>query len=104
MPSGPSLGRKRPRRAAIARGATAPQQYATALHKTQGLLNDFPCKTRGACTPATHWLRHKFQNYLNTLDRCSILRSVYSQAALDFVMDTPTKNARLLVPGRACKM
>src|SRR5580698_10389036 len=33
--SGPSLGRKRPRRAAIARGATAPQQYATALHKTQ---------------------------------------------------------------------
>src|SRR4051812_8626569 len=39
---GPSLGRKRPRRAAIARGATAPQQYATALHKTQGLSDHFP--------------------------------------------------------------
>jgi hypothetical protein len=36
--SGPSLGRKRPRRAAIAQGATAPQQYATALHKVQGFL------------------------------------------------------------------
>ena len=40
--SGPSLGRKRPRRAAIARGATAPQQYATALHKVQVLSKSFP--------------------------------------------------------------
>jgi hypothetical protein len=38
LASGPSLGRKRPRRAAIAQGATAPQQYATALHKVQGFL------------------------------------------------------------------
>jgi hypothetical protein len=44
LASGPSLGRKRPRRAAIARGATAPQQYATALHKKQELLNYFRCK------------------------------------------------------------
>src|SRR3954469_21510161 len=40
----PSLGRKRPRRAAIARGATAPQQYAAALHKVQVLLSHFRCK------------------------------------------------------------
>src|ERR1700730_13669074 len=33
--SGPSLGRKRPRRAAVTRGATAPQQHATATHKKQ---------------------------------------------------------------------
>ena len=26
--------------------ATAPQQYATALHKKQGLLNHFRCKIR----------------------------------------------------------
>src|ERR1700684_2877964 len=45
MTSDPSLGRKRPRRAAIARGATAPQQYATALHKAQELSNHFRCKT-----------------------------------------------------------
>src|SRR6202023_4263987 len=51
--SGPSLGRKRPRRAAIARGATAPQQYATALHKRQGVLHYFPCKTDKPCKPAT---------------------------------------------------
>jgi N-formylglutamate amidohydrolase len=44
--SGPSLGRKRPRRAAIARGATAPQQYATALHKAQVPLIHFRCKIR----------------------------------------------------------
>jgi hypothetical protein len=44
LASGPSLGRKRPRRAAIARGATAPQQYAIALHKVQGFLGNFPCK------------------------------------------------------------
>jgi hypothetical protein len=44
LASGPSLGRKRPRRAAIARGATAPQQYATALHKRQELLDNFQCK------------------------------------------------------------
>ena len=36
LPSGPSLGRKRPRRAAVTRGATAPQQVATAPHKRQG--------------------------------------------------------------------
>ena len=42
--SGPSLGRKRPRRAAIARGATALQQYATALHKAQGFSTHFQCK------------------------------------------------------------
>src|SRR6202012_6026789 len=35
---GPSLGRKRPRRAAVTRGATAPQQYAAALHKVQVFL------------------------------------------------------------------
>jgi hypothetical protein len=46
MASGPSLGRKRPRRAAIARGATAPQQYATAPHKAQVFSGDFPCKKR----------------------------------------------------------
>src|SRR3954463_2866583 len=46
MASGPSLGRKRPRRAAIARGATAPQQYATALHKVQGVSSHFRCKIR----------------------------------------------------------
>src|SRR4051812_1644867 len=46
MTSGPSLGRKRPRRAAIARGATAPQQYATALHKCKGFLTHFRCKTQ----------------------------------------------------------
>src|ERR1700680_1887480 len=36
--SGPSLGRKRPRRAAVTRGATAPQQHATAAHKKQVFL------------------------------------------------------------------
>src|SRR6202012_2174211 len=36
----------RPRRAAIARGATAPQQYATALHKVQGLFDDFSVHIR----------------------------------------------------------
>jgi hypothetical protein len=46
LTSGPSLGRKRPRRAAIAQGATAPQQYATALHKVQGFSNHCPCKIR----------------------------------------------------------
>src|SRR6516225_5612588 len=53
MASGPSLGRKRPRRAAIARGATAPQQYATALHKVQGFLNCLPCKFRNSGRTAT---------------------------------------------------
>ncbi|MCK1427432.1 hypothetical protein [Bradyrhizobium sp. 87] len=38
MTSGPSLGRKRPRRTAVARSATALQQYTTALH-TQGALS-----------------------------------------------------------------
>ena len=42
LASGPSLGRKRPRRAAIARGATAPQQYATALHKSARAFASFP--------------------------------------------------------------
>jgi hypothetical protein len=42
--SGPSLGRKRPRRAAIAPSATAPQQYATALHKAQEFLRHFQSK------------------------------------------------------------
>src|SRR6516225_11059809 len=32
---GPSLGRKRPRRAAVTQGATAPQQYDPALHNAQ---------------------------------------------------------------------
>ena len=36
--SSPSLGRKRPRRAAVTRGATAPQQHATAAHKKQVFL------------------------------------------------------------------
>jgi hypothetical protein len=44
LASGPSLGRKRPRRAAIAQGATAPQQYAIAAHKAQAFLTIFPCK------------------------------------------------------------
>src|SRR3984893_15490534 len=39
--SGPSLGRKRPRRAAVTRGATAPQQHATAAHKTQVSLTHY---------------------------------------------------------------
>src|ERR1700761_5511190 len=51
--SGPSLGRKRPRRAAIAQSATASQQYATALHKVQVLSNSFPRKVPGHCRRAT---------------------------------------------------
>jgi hypothetical protein len=31
-----------------ARSATAPQQYAAAPHKVQGLLSRFPCKTHMA--------------------------------------------------------
>jgi hypothetical protein len=42
--SGPSLGRKRPRRAAIAPGATAPQQYAFPGFEVQGFSGDFSCK------------------------------------------------------------
>jgi hypothetical protein len=37
-----------------ARSVTAPQQYATALHKVQEFLSVFPCKIRGACKLATH--------------------------------------------------
>jgi hypothetical protein len=36
-----------------ARSATAPQQYATALHKVQEFLRIFPCKIRRACKLAT---------------------------------------------------
>jgi hypothetical protein len=51
--SGPSLGRKRPRRAAIAQSTTAPQQYATALHKAQVLSNRFQRKINEAYVTAT---------------------------------------------------
>jgi hypothetical protein len=41
--NGPSLGRKRPRRAAVnAMSATALQQYVSAPHKKQGVLTYFP--------------------------------------------------------------
>jgi hypothetical protein len=36
-----------------AESATAPQQYATALHKVQEFLSAFPCKICGACKRAT---------------------------------------------------
>jgi hypothetical protein len=65
LASGPSLGRKRPRRAAIARGATAPQQYAIALHKVQGFLDRFPCKIR-------------MTGSLNMEPKCKILRIFFN--------------------------
>ena len=42
--SGPSLGRKRPRRAAAVQSTTAPQQYGTATHKRQVLTTHYSCK------------------------------------------------------------
>src|SRR6478752_3472370 len=67
LASGPSLGRKRPRRAAIARGATAPQQYAAALHKVQGLLNHFQCKRSGNSAPAQKSHTRNSVSYTNNL-------------------------------------
>jgi hypothetical protein len=58
--SGPSLGRKRPRRAAIAQGATAPQQYAAAAHQVQDFSGKFPCKFRMVIAPFRHG-RHNFR-------------------------------------------
>jgi hypothetical protein len=68
LASGPSLGRKRPRRAAIARGATAPQQYATALHKTQELLKHFRCKIHRGRLSAKSSIRRYFLSYFKYLN------------------------------------
>jgi hypothetical protein len=75
--SGPSLGRKRPRRAAIAQGATAPQQYATALHKAQVFLHGFPYKFRWSDSTATGFgyrdylfvFNYLYSNYLAAAGR-----------------------------------
>jgi hypothetical protein len=67
MTSGPSLGRKRPRRAAIARGATAPQQYATALHKKQELSINFLCNPGDDGAHATDWLNSYYYSNFNYL-------------------------------------
>jgi hypothetical protein len=48
LASGPSLGRKRPRRAATAQSAIAPQQYAAASHQNQAVFAFFACKKRMA--------------------------------------------------------
>src|SRR6476620_6888440 len=69
MTSGPSLGRKRPRRAAIAHGATAPQQYAAALHKTQEFSKFFPPNLRRIGGYATGPLNSIFLNKINYLRR-----------------------------------
>ena len=95
LASGPSLGRKRPRRAAIAQGATAPQQYATALHKTQVLLMHFACKICRPCTRATHRRLQIFSSNFNILDRTSTGRINHRRSALDFVIGAVTKNAPL---------
>jgi hypothetical protein len=52
-----------------ARSATAPQQYATALHKTQGLLKFFPRDLRRAGSYATSQLNSILYNKINLLDR-----------------------------------
>jgi hypothetical protein len=65
--SGPSLGRKRPRRAAITRGVIAPQQYGAAAHSTQGFLLILPCDeciTELRITKASH---PKYTIYINAL-------------------------------------
>jgi hypothetical protein len=86
MASGPSLGRKRPRRAAIARGATAPQQYATALHKVQGFSNRFPCNFRKSGRTVTG-PSFQFSYFdFNSLAQMQPSASACARKILDFVI------------------
>jgi hypothetical protein len=87
MASGPSLGRKRPRRAAIAQGATAPQQYATALHKTQVVFVAFPMQISKAwqnCNRTSPFIYLFFFNHLSQINR---LVTAFVAKALDFVIN-----------------
>src|ERR1043166_4077036 len=88
---GPSLGRKRPRRAAIARGATAPQQYATALHKVQGFSNHF----RAPRGPRDRNRRFIFLIYFQfVMDRCPVrvqTQPVHNSWSPDFVIGNFSK-------------
>ena len=86
MASGPSLGRKRPRRAAIAQGATAPQQYATALHKVQVFLNHFPCKFRNSGRTATGPANEIYWRHFNSLYQMCRSPGGPITKALDFVI------------------
>jgi hypothetical protein len=79
LASGPSLGRKRPRRAAIAQGATAPQQYETAMHKVQGFLIDIPCKIRRRCRFAAALGMIVFSYYFKGLNTSSASKGPASE-------------------------
>jgi hypothetical protein len=67
LASGPSLGRKRPRRAATARSAIALQQYAAASHQKQALFVFFLCRERMACFVPMCDMRFKIFIYNNGL-------------------------------------
>jgi hypothetical protein len=54
--SGPSLGRKRPRRAAAMKTIAAPQQYESASQQTQGQLGVLLCNYRMADRSTSHWI------------------------------------------------
>src|SRR5690349_4932144 len=67
LASGPSLGRKRPRRAATARSAIALQQYAAASHQNQVLFAFLPCISRMSHLAATCDIVFEFRRYINVL-------------------------------------